>query len=148
MRKSLGVVKPEHPSLVRVILIEQAETHILSVVAAAPRLEGHGLFQTGLLIQIVTVKDQRFIFGIKKSAKRLVCLPSLRDVVDIRDVKVSRPNQVSNLPVVREELFVEREHSVLLFKGGICIAQSGFKGACSCSLLGRHRTDSCSLVTK
>lgn len=105
VRECLGVIEPQYPSLVRVVLVEQAKTHVLLVVTAAPRLESDRLFQTGLLIEIIAVKHQRLVFRIKDPAKRLVCFSILRDIVNICDVKISRSYQVSDLPIMRKEFF-------------------------------------------
>src|ERR1700722_20588391 len=40
-RESLGVIKPQHPSLLCFVLVKQTQAHILFIVAAPPRLESH-----------------------------------------------------------------------------------------------------------
>src|SRR5439155_12289151 len=74
--------------------------------------------------------------------------PILRDIVDIGDIKISRPNQVSNLPIMRKELFVERQHPVFLLKGGIRVVQPSFKKGRSRTLLRGCRNGRRGLVTE
>src|SRR6202021_719556 len=67
-RESLGVIKPQHPSLLCFVLVKQTQAHILFIVAAPPRLESYGLFHASLLVQVVAVKHQRLVFRIEDSA--------------------------------------------------------------------------------
>ena len=64
----LGIVAPEHPPLVTVILVEQAETHWSGPIArASPNLERNVLPVPNLAVKIEPIKDQGSISGIENA---------------------------------------------------------------------------------
>ena len=96
----LSIIEPQHPTLVRFILVKESKAHVLFTVSGAPGLESHRLAPARLLVQVITVEYQRFVSGIEDPSERLVRLPILRNVVDIGNVKISGSDQVSYLSVV------------------------------------------------
>src|ERR1700720_1766133 len=101
--KRLGIVKLEYPAFLRcIVLIKDTEVQCLLFVRAAspPRLERADVLDSNLLIQIVSVKDQRLPFRIENAAIWFLRRSITRDVVYLRDVQVSRSHQIPNVAVV------------------------------------------------
>jgi hypothetical protein len=102
----LCVVRLQHPAfLVRVILIKEAQAYgVLPVgAAAAPGLKDPGLLDAGLLIQIVSIEDERFVLGVEHAPEGLLRIPALADVVDFGYVEVAGANQIPDVAVPVEQ---------------------------------------------
>jgi hypothetical protein len=52
-----------------------------------------------LLVQIVPIKNQRFVLGIERPPKRLLGVTRLADIADFGDIEVAGADQISNVPV-------------------------------------------------
>src|SRR5580698_3358929 len=84
--ESLWILGPQHPALLRgVIGVENAEAHgVLSLWAPpSPCLEGVRILETGLLVEIVGIEDQRFALGIEDPAEGPLGLSTFRHVVNL-----------------------------------------------------------------
>src|ERR1700721_800611 len=107
--KRLGIVKLEYPAFLRcIVLIKDTEVQGLLFVRAAspPRLERADVFDSNLLIQNVSVKNQRLPFRIENAAIWFLRRSITRDVVYLRDVQVSRSHQIPNVAVVGKKFFL------------------------------------------
>src|SRR5665213_4533683 len=94
----LGIVAPEHPSLVTVILVKQPEAHRRPIAAASPYLKGRIPLKSGLLFQVEAIKHPRAVLGVEDSAKWFSGLAGLRRIEDIGDIQISCPDQIPNIP--------------------------------------------------
>jgi hypothetical protein len=98
----VGVVRLQHPAfLARVVLIKKSEANgVLPVGApAAPGLKDASLLDAGLLIEIVSIEDERFVLGVENSAEGLLCIPALADIVDFGDIEVAGANQIPDIAI-------------------------------------------------
>src|SRR6266850_3271917 len=105
----LRIIEFQYPSLLcRVVLVEDAKTGSLLFVktAAAPRLKCAGTLKPSLLVEIIRVEDQRLSFGIEDPAIRFLRLPIPSNVIDLGNIKVPRPHQVADIPVVGEQFLL------------------------------------------
>src|SRR5260370_5798828 len=92
VRKSYRVVELQHPALLaRVILIKDAQANIVLMVGstAAPCLKGTGILYSGLLIEIISIKDERFVLRIEHSSESLLCIACFGHIVDLGDIEVA-----------------------------------------------------------
>src|SRR5258708_2582536 len=78
LRKGCSIVELQHPALLAgVILIQKTQTHVMLVVGSttAPCLKGGGILYAGLLVEIISIEDERFVLRIKHSPEGLLCIP-------------------------------------------------------------------------
>jgi hypothetical protein len=93
--------------------------------------------------------------GVKDTAEWLRRLPFLVRIKDVSDIQIACADQVSDVPVVRQKIFVESEDAVFVTKGcirfiqsGIQLVDLGLKGRRACGLLVCVFLDGCDLVTE
>src|SRR5580658_3264231 len=68
-----GIVAPQYPPFMGVVLIEQSQAHRRwPITTASPDLERYVACTARLAIEVKPVKDQRTVFGIK-DAPELLC---------------------------------------------------------------------------
>lgn len=114
----LGVVEFWDPAfLVRVILIEESQADgVLPVGStAAPGLKDAGFLDAGLLVQIVAVKDERFVFGVEHAPEGLLGVTALADIVDFGDIELADASQVPDV-AVEESPFSKVQLSISLLR--------------------------------
>jgi hypothetical protein len=114
----LCVVELQNPALlVRVIFVEEAQTDgVLPIgAAAAPGLESASLLDAGLLVEVVSVENERFVFGIEDPPEGLLCIARLRDIVDFGNVQVAGANQIPDVAVAIEQLPLPADRLVFVF---------------------------------
>ncbi|ACO31577.1 hypothetical protein ACP_3217 [Acidobacterium capsulatum ATCC 51196] len=115
-RQRLRVVEVQYPALLLSILGEQSQAHLRLVVAAAPGLERNQLIAPNMFVQVVAVEHKRGVLRVENSPERLGGFAVVFHIVDVRDVEIPRSNQIANLPVMGEELLIERQQPVLLIQ--------------------------------
>src|SRR5439155_12548971 len=89
--QGLGIVDLQHPSLVcSVVLIKDSQTYCSLPVGTSlpPRLERARVFNSGLLVQVISVKDKRLVLREKDASKWLLCVTVSADVVYFREVQI------------------------------------------------------------
>src|ERR1700683_5463371 len=109
----LGVVKLHNPPFLGgAILKKDSKVHGFLHVrsAAAPGLEGSRVPDSGLLVQVIGVEEQRFALGVEDAPARLLCRAVASHVIDFGDVEVPRTHQVTNVSIVGQKvvLLVDR----------------------------------------
>jgi len=85
--------------------LEEAQANgVLPVSAAAsPGLKDSGLLDAGLLIEVVSIEDERFVLGIEHAAEGLLGVARLAYVIDIGDVEIASANQIPDVAVAVEQ---------------------------------------------
>ena len=102
----LGIVGLQNPALLAyVVFVKDSETPGLLLVRPfpPPGLKRARVLNSGLCVQIESVEDQPLPLRVKDAAVRLVrSLPG--NVMNVRHIKVTSTHQLSNIPVMREQL--------------------------------------------
>ena len=114
----LGVVELQDPALLaQGILIEDPQVEGLLCVgaASAPGLEG-SVLGPGLLVEVVSIENQRLSLGIEDPAIGFLGCSIRTDIVDLRYIKVPGSHQIPDVAVVAEEF-------LLLINGLFAVAQ-------------------------
>src|SRR5215472_2211097 len=79
-----GIVAPQHPSLVGLILVKQAQTHRRrSIAIASPNLERDVALAACLAVEVESIKDQRTVLRVKDASELLCSFSVLGRVEDI-----------------------------------------------------------------
>src|SRR5258708_35760153 len=108
LRQDVGIIDCEDPATVRLIVgLKDAQTlcRPAGAVVLAPDVETGLQVWPSRVSQIVSIKDQRFAFGIENSAKRSFSLTVFIGIVNINDVKIPSNDQIRGLPRGGRELF-------------------------------------------
>lgn len=75
LRNGHCIIELQHPALlIGIVLIEETQADgVLPVgTAATPGLKGTGLLDAGLLIQVVSIKDERLVLSVEHARKGLL----------------------------------------------------------------------------
>src|SRR6202451_3263865 len=107
LRQRLGVFAFQDPAFPRgAVLVENTEVERLLPVgpASAPRLKRICLLRFRLLVEIISIEDQRLSPCVEDAPIGFFGLAGAGDVIDFRNVEISSTHQVANVTVVSEEL--------------------------------------------
>src|ERR1700686_4241327 len=83
-----------------------------------PYLEGTGVLDSGLAIEIKGVEDERFVLRVKHAAKSLTGAASAVDIEYVGDIQLARAHEFANVAVGGQILFVIFELAVLIASSG------------------------------
>jgi hypothetical protein len=98
----LGIVRLQDPAFPdRVIHMEETQADgVLPVSpATSPGLKDAGLLDAGLLIEIVTIEDERFALGVEHAPEGLLGVAALPDVVKFGNIKAAGAYQIPDVAV-------------------------------------------------
>src|ERR1700722_11490138 len=99
------VIGLHHPAFLRgVILVENTKLRCLVPVGSSlsPRFKRACVLDPGVLVQIVSIKDERLSFGEKDPSGGFPSVSVTRDVINFRNVQVSRTDEISDVAVFRK----------------------------------------------
>src|SRR5581483_10489923 len=116
--QSLGIIQLQNPALLgSIVLIEDAQIEgVFPIRAAAPPgLKGLSMLAF-LPIKIVSVEDQRLILRIEQATIGPARDPLLVGVIDLRDVQIARPHDLTNVAIMRKQLFLLAEGRVAILE--------------------------------
>src|SRR5271154_4076841 len=105
----LWVVTLQNPSFARnIVFVEYPQIKRLQTVRAAPApgLKRRGSLGARLLIQIIGIKDEGLSARVEDAAVGLLRFPVAGNIVNLSNVQIARPHQLSNITIVREQLIL------------------------------------------
>ena len=89
LRNRLRIVEFQYPSfLVGIVLIEEAQADVVLLVCSTttPCLKGAVFPDALLLVEIVSVEDERFVFGVEYAPEGLLGVARFGDIVDLGNI--------------------------------------------------------------
>src|SRR5690349_9664238 len=108
----LGVIEFQHPAfLVGTVFVEDAEVgRLLPVLpSATPSLEGRGFLETSLLVEVISVENQRFAFRVEHASVGFPCLSVAPDVINFGDIEVSSSHEFPDVTIMGEQFLLAAE---------------------------------------
>src|SRR5713101_4248719 len=119
----LRIVGFQNPALLAdVVFVEDSETPSLLLVRPfpPPSLERARVLNTGLCVQIESIKDQPFRLCVKDAAVRPV-RPLPGDVMHVCHIEITSAHQLADVPVMIEQLLTLRDFCILLIEGSLAV---------------------------
>src|SRR5258708_8486144 len=86
-------------------------------VTLAPDLECAGVLDSGLVVQIEGVENQRLVLRVKNPAKRFSGPAAAVDVKNIGNIELTGPHQFANVAIRGKKLLVVLESALLVTRG-------------------------------
>ena len=101
---------------------------MLPVTAAAtPSLKGSRVLDAWLLIEVISIEDERFVLGIENATKRLLCVAALGHIVDFGDVEAAGANQIPDVAVAFKQLAPLGDLPVLFYNRRVQVIDLPFE---------------------
>src|SRR5713101_5613312 len=107
LRQYLWIGEIQHPSLLAFVVVQQnsqvLDFLLVPVLFSPGRVDEFALFGS-LCRKVVSVKYQRLAFGIEGSGEGGLCPPLGIGIVDVNNVKIPSPDDVSYIAAAGQEL--------------------------------------------
>src|SRR5690242_2418445 len=107
LRQALGIVALHHPALLGgIVLIKdsQFESAIRIGSAPSPYLKRAGIFETDFAVEVIGIKNQRLVLGVKDASIRFARLAGAGDIIDFGHIKIACTHELTNVAVMRKQL--------------------------------------------
>src|SRR5690348_12932014 len=101
----------------------------------APDLKDAGIANSGLLVEVKAIKNQRLALGVKHSSEGLAIASFAIDIDHVRNVELTRAHKLADVPVGPQELLLLRQSMVFFAKLCIELLYLEIDGCETCRLM-------------